>query len=150
VKQAQRDITPFEVRQVGIVVKDMEKTMQQIRSILGIGPFKLIPGPEAIINGKKVDCKAKLAFAQSGPIEIELIEPVKGESTWMEFLRAKGEGVHHFGIFVPDIDKELARYIKMGVGVLQSGEDEEVKYAYMDTAGITGVIIELLQVKKNH
>ena len=147
-KETQRTITPFEVRQVGIIVRDMEKTMQQFRSILGIEHFKLLPSPEAIINGKKIDCEAKLAFAQSGPIEIELIEPVKGESIWMEFLRSKGEGVHHFGIFVPDIDNELDRYAKMGIGILQSGGDEYVKYAYMDTTGITGTIIELLQVKK--
>lgn len=144
----QRDITPFEVRQVGIIVRDIEKTMQKFRSIMGIESFKLLPAPEAIIHGKKIDCTARLAFAQSGPIEIELIEPVKGESIWMQFLHDKGEGVHHLGIFVPDIDKELDRYTKMGVGVLQSGGDEYVKYAYMDTTATIGVIIELLQVKK--
>ena len=147
-KKTQKDISTLEVRQVGIIVKNMEKTMQQIHSILGIGPFRLLTAPEAIIHGKKVHSEAKLAFAQSGLIEIELIEPVKGESIWLKFLRTRGEGVHHFGIFVPDIDKELAKYKKMGIGVLQSGGDEYVKYAYMDTEGIIGVIIELLQAKK--
>jgi len=148
-KHTQRAITPFEIKQVGIVVRDREKAMQQFSSLLGTGPFRLLDldQPEAIVHGKRTHCGAKLAFAQAGPIEIELIEPVEGESTWSEFLRAKGEGVHHLGIWVPDINKELARFTEMGIGTLQSGEDEHVRFAYMDTEGIAGVIIELLQSK---
>jgi methylmalonyl-CoA/ethylmalonyl-CoA epimerase len=148
-KHTQRAITPFEIKQVGIVVRDREKVMQQFSSLLGTGPFRLLDldQPEAIVHGKRTHCGAKLAFAQAGPIEIELIEPVEGESTWSEFLRAKGEGVHHLGIWVPDINKELARFTEMGIGTLQSGEDKHVRFAYMDTEGIAGVIIELLQSK---
>jgi methylmalonyl-CoA/ethylmalonyl-CoA epimerase len=149
-KRIQKEVTPLKISQFGIVVKDREKSMQQIRSLLGItGPFRLLDldQPEAIVHGKKTPCKAKLAFAQVGPIEIELIEPGEGESIWSEFLHAKGEGVQHLGIFVSDLNKELAKFMEMGVGVLQSGESEHVKFAYLDTEGIVGVVIELLQVK---
>jgi methylmalonyl-CoA/ethylmalonyl-CoA epimerase len=148
-KHTQINVTPFEVKQVGIVVRDRERAMQQFSSLLGTGPFRLIylDQPKAIVHGKSTHCGAKLAFAQAGPIEIELIEPVEGESTWSEFLSARGEGIHHLGIWVSDIDKELARLTEMGIGTLQSGEDEYVRFAYMDTEGIAGVIIELLQSK---
>lgn len=145
----QKDSFPFEVRQVGIVVRDREKTMKQIGSLLGITSFRLVHFDqiEVIVHGKKTHCDAKLAFAQIGPIEIELLEPGHGESIWAEFLNTKGEGVHHVGIFVPDIDKESARFMEMGIGNLQSGEDDHVRFSYWDTEGIVGVIIELLQIK---
>ena len=38
-------------------------------------------------------------------------------------------------------------YSENDLKVLQSGEDENVKFAYMDTETIAGVIIELLQRK---
>ena len=149
-KDTQRDITPLEVTQIGIIVRDREKTMQQIRSLLGVDSFRLLDldQPEAIVRGKKTHCGAKLAFAQVGPIEVELIEPGEGESVWSEFLRTKGEGVQHLGIFVSDLDKELARFMEMGIEPLQSGGDEYVRFAYLDTEGIVGVVIELLQLKE--
>jgi len=148
-KQTQTEAIAFEIGQVGIVVRDLERTMQQIRSLLGIGPFRLVDFDllETIVHGKRTRCQGKLAFAQVGLIEIELIEPGEGESIWLEFLNAKGEGVHHLGIFVPDINKESARFMEMGIGALQSGEDEHVRFVYLDTEGIFGVIIELLQIK---
>jgi len=145
----QSDLIPFEIRQVGIVVRDREKAMQQLRSLLGIGPFRLLnlDQPEAIVHGKRINCTAKLAFALAGPIEIELIELGEGESIWLEFLRTKGEGVQHLGIFVSDLGKELSRFTEMDIGTLQSGEDKYVRFAYMDTEGIAGVVIELIQRK---
>jgi len=148
-KNPQSGPVPLEVQQVGIVVRDREETMRQFRSLLGIGPFRVfnLDQPEAIVHGKRIHCGAKLAFAPAGPIEIELIEPGEGESIWSEFLGTKGEGVHHLGIWVSDLDKELSRFTEMGIGTLQSGEDEHVRFAYMDTEGVVGVIIELLQNK---
>jgi methylmalonyl-CoA/ethylmalonyl-CoA epimerase len=143
------DQIPLEVQQVGIIVKDREKAMQQFRSLLGIGPFRLLDfdQPEAIVHGKRTHCGAKLAFAPAGPVEVELIEPEEDDSIWSEFLATRGEGMHHLGVWVSDLDKELSRFTEVGIGTLQSGEDEHVRFAYMDTEGTVGVIIELLQNK---
>lgn len=148
-KHMQQNMNPLEIGQVCIIVRDREKAMQQLRSMWGIGPFKLLDVdlPEGIVHGKRTHYKGKLAFAQAGPIELELIEPEEDKSIWWEFLRDKGEGVHHLGIWVSDMDNELARFNEMGIGVLQYGEDESIKFAYMDTETVTGVIFELLQHK---
>lgn len=139
----------FEVKHVCMVVRNLEKAMEQLRSLWNIGPFRFIDSdhPEGIVHGKRTHYKGKLAFAQAGPIEIELIEPTEGESIWWEFLRTKGEGVHHLGVFVPDLDKELASYKEKGIRVLQSGETKDIKLAYMDTEAVAGVVVELLQKK---
>lgn len=148
-EQAQKKFMSLEVSQVGIIVKNRDKTLQQLSSLLGTGDVRLhdLDQPEATVHGKKTACKARLAFTQVGPLELELIEPVEGESIWAEFLETKGEGVQHLGVFVPDLDNELARMKEMGIGVLQSGEDDHVRFAYMDTEGVIGVIIELLHLK---
>ena len=101
----------------------------------------------AVFRGKKSQCEAKLDFIKVGPVEIEFIEPGKGDSTWAEFLRTEGEGVHHLGIYVPDLESEIARFAKLGIKVIQTGGDENVKYAYIDTKKNIGVILELLERK---
>ncbi len=143
------DKKSMEVVQVGIVVRDLEKTIKQLNSLWNVGPFRFleIDLPDATLHGKQTRLRAKLAFAQVGPVELELIQPGEGENTYREFLRDKGEGVHHLKIPVSDINSEVARLKEKGVEVLQSGNNPDVSFAYMDTEGIAGVILEVLQSK---
>jgi len=147
VKNMKKEARPFRIEQVGIVVKNREEAIRKLSAVWNIGPFRLwdTDVPDAVFRGKKTHSRAKLAFAQAGPIEIELIEPEGGETTWSEFLRDKGEGVHHVAMWVKDMDKELKSYQEAGVAVLQSGDDKDVRFAYMDTEKTAGVIFELLQ-----
>ncbi len=148
-EQIQQKVTPIEVEHICIVVKDREKAIERIDAILGVGFPRVFEAffIDGTVHGRKTACTAKLAFAQAGGIEIELIEPGKGPSIWRECLRTKGEGVHHIGAFVPDLNKELTRFEKMGICILQHGEDEYVRFAFMDTERLIGVILELLEHK---
>jgi hypothetical protein len=143
------DKKSLEIVQVCIVVRDLEKTIKQLNSLWNVGPFRFLDMdlPDATLRGKKTRLRAKLAFAQVGPVELELIQPGEGESTYSEFLRDKGEGVHHLKIPVSDIKSEVDRLEKRGIEVLQSGNTPDVSFAYMDTEGIAGVILEVLQSK---
>ena len=125
--------------------------MRYLTSLWNLGPFRFQENElaDAILRGKQAPLRAKLAFAQAGPVELELIEPGEGENIYWEFLRAKGEGVHHFGVHVSDIQSELARFKKRGIEVLQSGNTPHHSLAYMDTEGIAGVIVELMQRKQS-
>lgn len=139
----------LQIAHVCIVVSDLEAAMERFRSLWAIGPFRVFDSehPTGTVHGKETRYKGKIAFAQAGPIEIELIQPGEGESIWWEFLRRKGEGVHHVGVFVPDLHEELLQYQKKGIGPLQTGETERVKLAYLDTERIAGMIVELLERK---
>ena len=60
--------------------------------------------------------------------------------------RRRGEGIHHLGFFVKDIEKELDRLKKEGIKVLERGEVLGVaKFAYLDTEKALGFILELIQ-----
>ena len=116
---------------IGIVVKDINKAVQYYES-LGFGPFGHLQGikvTERILYGKPApDIRVEIRVAQAGPLPIELIQPVAGRSVWQDFLEAKGEGIHHLGIVVNDLDKEAAKLEKQGF--------EEVYRAKMGTGGV--------------
>lgn len=140
---------PLEIVQVALVVRSIEETIQKLNSLWEVGPFEIreMDVPDAVVHGKKAHVRARLAFAKAGPMELELIEPEEGENIFWEFLRDKGEGVHHLKIPVSDFESELARVRGKGIEVLQSANTSRVSYAYLDTERIAGVIFEILQRK---
>ena len=127
------------VDQIGIVVQDVEKYVKFYQKIFGVEPF---PTVESTINSAKL----KIILLELDTVEIELIQVVDGESIHSKFLRERGEGLHHLGFFVKDIEKELATLEKEGIKVLERGEVlGTVKFAYLDTEKTLGIVIELIQ-----
>jgi len=150
-KPDRQNIKPLAIDQVCMVVKDLEKTASQLEALMNIGPFEFqeTDRPDAIVHGEKTHVRARRAYAQAGPMELELIEPGEGDNIYWEFLRANGEGVHHFGILVSDLESEVARFTEKGIAVLQSSESPRTRLAYLGTEGMLGVILELRQRKQD-
>ncbi len=140
-------ISIADIDQVGIVVRDIQKTIDCYTSVLGIGPFHVFEQylPDLLVRGKISPSKLKFAFAQAGRLQIELIQNIEGENIYAEFLRDKGEGLHHVAMLVDDADSEIAKWEKNGVEVLQKGHIEEIGWAYFDTQATGGVIFEIIQ-----
>src|SRR5205814_9531167 len=66
--------------------------------------------------------KVRQAFAQVGPLELELIQPVAGDrNAYREFLEQKGGGIHHVLFEVENMEALLAAIANAGVVVLQPG-----------------------------
>src|SRR4030042_2671075 len=86
---------------IGIVVRNMNKTIERLTA-LGIGPFKpriLPPDAREEYRGKPFIPSQRVAIqiTQIGDMELELIQPIDGESPHQEFLAQKGEGIQHLG-----------------------------------------------------
>ena len=60
-------------------------------------------------RGQVVDCKLKLALNTEGPVEIELIQVLEGDTPHSEHIREHGEGLHHIRFCVPNVDEALAK-----------------------------------------
>lgn len=139
-----------ELNQVCVVVKDLDKSMEQYLKILGVGPWQVYTyAPPDLKNttvrGKPEPYSMKLALAMIGPVMLELIQPLKGKSHYKEFLEKRGEGLHHIAAFrVEDIDEVIAHLKKQGIGVLMSGEWHGGRFAYMDTEKQLGTVVELV------
>ena len=136
-----------EVSQIGIVVKDMDRAMSNYSGIFGIAfPRVVVPDfHNRIYRGKPSDFRMKIAFGMMGPLQIELIQVLQGKTIYEEFLERNGEGLHHLGFDVKNMNERIAGFQSLGIGVLQSGEGATAKFAYMDTESLVGVIFELIE-----
>ena len=130
---------------VGIVIKDLDQTMKDL-SDLGLGPF-LRPAPmheQPLYKGKPGEAKMKSAIVKIGEAELELTQPVEGESPQMEYFLSKGEGIHHLGFLVDDLDKTVEEIESKGHTLLLYGKDEATGWAYFDV-GTSGLILQFIQ-----
>ena len=155
----------WKLHHVGIVVRDGDKAIEYYKSMgaiamglefynsLGIPTTK----PEAILDnktctdimvyGKPADPKLalKLQFIQVGPVVLEFVQPVGGESIWKEFL-CRGEGVQHIAFTVDNFDEEVAKLTKRRFPIIFSGKIQKTgaRFVYLDMRNVGGTIIELI------
>ena len=140
-----------EIVQVGILVKDIAEAAKRLEKLIGIGPFKILE-PEyrdLTYRGKTGKFKIRIALAKAGPIQIELMQPLYGETIYDEFAQRKGYGLHHLGIKTDNMEQSVKEMQEKGFRVIQSGNRPGVKWAYLSTEDQTDVIFELLEKKQN-
>ena len=141
------------VTQVAVVVRDVEKVAKAWADLFGVEVPKssLTDPPEKAHTrylGKPTEGRAKLIFFKLDNLQLELIEPVGGPSTWREFLETKGEGVHHIAFAVKGTDNYVAMLEKKGMPLVQRGEWTAYTggcYTYFDSVQKLGVALELLE-----
>jgi catechol 2,3-dioxygenase-like lactoylglutathione lyase family enzyme len=144
-----------EILHVCIVVRDVEETARAFAERFGIGPWRIrvvhTPTSRASVRGEPVEYTLKFGHSRVGPISLKLVETVEGETIYREFLEEHGEGLHHIGVPTPvPFDAELEKWRRLGIDPLQVNrmEDPEEGWAYMDTQGIAGCILEILSFKR--
>ena len=135
--------------QIGIVVKDLDKVMEFYSSTFGIGPWEVREGAsESTVGGRTYAFKTKVAFAQLGPVVLELFQVTDGRSPVHAVFLDKGrEGVHHLGFYVSKEEKEkmVASLAEIGIGVVQEGQvSKRGSYTFLDTEKTGGVFFELI------
>lgn len=145
------------ISQVGIVVKDREKAMEQFGKFLGIENWDVTNAEELPVplevDGKEAKLPLHIAIAtMDNGFEIELIEPI-GEGPYMTWLKEHGPGVHHFAIILPDKnarmkvlrDEMIAEGGKVWTHAKMIGvpEGEGMDFTYVDMRESMGSIIEM-------
>jgi len=125
------------VNQLGIVVRDCEKVADYWEKMFGIGPWTFTTNPRTDSQGNPLE--VKLGFAYMGDLELELIEIVKGKTIHSEFLDEHGEGLHHLGCFVDDVDRAATDMAEEGIEVMMHRPGQ---FVYLDTRSPGGVIFE--------
>lgn len=136
------------IDQVSYVVADLERALPRYQALFG--PFRVgeAPMPGCTIRGKDADCVLKVAVSEAGPVEVELIQVLEGETTHSEHLRAHGEGLHHVRFRVASLDDKRAELEADGFEtVLFKRFGPGVAVAYLETpAELGGSVIELLEM----
>lgn len=134
--------------QIGIVVRSIDETIQYYQEAFGFGPFEIrhVDYPTATFYGETAGYRGKRAFFHLGPIQIELIELKDGKTIHESFLREKGEGLHHIGFLVSDLEEGKKRAERAGLKVIQGfTRPDGTGFAYLDSDKVGGVIFELIQ-----
>jgi methylmalonyl-CoA/ethylmalonyl-CoA epimerase len=139
---------PSALCQVAIVVKSIDETVRFYTEVFGIGPFEIreVDFPNATYYGQKAGYRGKRAFAKLGPVTLELIELIEGKTVHEDFLKKKGEGLHHIGFAVKDLKRCEEEAEKLGLKVIQGMKRKDGSgFAYLDSDRIGGAMFELIQ-----
>jgi len=137
-----------QVLQVAVVVKDLEEAMKNYWDKWGIGPWNVYtfdPNTvkDMILRGRREDYAMKLALAEIGNVQWELIQPLDDKSIYADFLKEHGEGLHHVALGVESYEEAMKLAEEKGVGVIQGGTWFGFTYTYLDTRKDLATIVEL-------
>jgi catechol 2,3-dioxygenase-like lactoylglutathione lyase family enzyme len=145
-----RTILPGAVRQNGYVVRDVDAAMVSWLAI-GVGPWftmREFPQQNGAYRGELCEPVLSIAFANSGPLQLELIQQHDdGPSIYREFLDAGREGFHHLAWWTDDFPATMAKVEAAGWPVVQSGDGNGVAhFAYFELDGATSTVIEMMEL----
>ena len=134
---------------IGLVVKNLDEAAEYYES-LGLGPFEpsnLVHIDRKVYGKPAPDVKLVAKATTLGPIGIELIQPVSGETPQKKFLESRGEGINHIGFVVDDIEEAISIMTEAGFKAVSVAKNKGGGgVAFFDTDQKGGVTIELEQL----
>ena len=137
---------------VGIACRDLRRAIDTYRETFGLGVLSLEENEEQGVR------EAMLAvgpdgFTGAGPGwlgvgYIQLLEPLSPDTPVGRFIARRGEGIHHVGYGVANIEEALATVAGTGIRLV----DERPRHgsmgasiAFLHPADLGGVLTELVQ-----
>jgi 4-hydroxyphenylpyruvate dioxygenase-like putative hemolysin len=147
------------VAHIGLVVRDCDKTAKLYSQLFGIefaiDDYDMSKGKFFNVDGKPTRARFRAAFSQGGPVSIELVEVLEGETPHTRFLNRHGEGLQHLCFYVDDMQATMTRLEKAGLRpildyefeTVYDGRRSRIQEVYLSTDEIPGgATIQLLQV----
>jgi hypothetical protein len=107
---------------IGIVVRSIEETGSIYKALLGVSEWHSweVEREGLPVNpttaGKRG--RVRIAYGRAPGQTIELLEPVSGTTIWSEFLRERGEGVQHIGVWTPNLTGALNEALDRGATIM--------------------------------
>jgi catechol 2,3-dioxygenase-like lactoylglutathione lyase family enzyme len=135
--------------QVAYVVRDLAAAEVHFQQWLGVPSWFRMEdmefGADCSYRGRASDSAAHLSIGWLRDTQVELIEPLRGESLYQEFLDAKGPGLHHIAFDVPDFDASIAALSAAGLELLAQGRvGPGSEFAYFDCEAAGASVVEIL------
>ena len=127
---------------ISVVVEDIDKTMEFLSSTWGLGPWQTVEvslGKDELMVGGPF--RQRVARAKLGPIALELIQQLEGGGPWPEFLKTKGEGLHHIGFSISNWDEMVSKLKQQGAKMVAGGIYKGKRWCYFDTKP-GGILVE--------
>jgi methylmalonyl-CoA/ethylmalonyl-CoA epimerase len=128
-----------EVDHVGIAVRDLEASVAEYRSAFG-----LEPAHRERVEDQGVE---EVLFAV-GHSYIQLLAATGPDTPVGRFLERRGEGVHHVGYRVEDLERVLVALKAAGLPLIDERPrpgSRGTTVAFVHPKGFRGVLVELVQ-----
>lgn len=133
------------------VVPDLEAAARSWHALHGIGPFlvnRRLELTDPHHRGRPAHTAFSTAVAQSGDVQIELIEQHDGSaSAYRDTVAPGATAFHHVAIIAPDFDAALAPYTDAGHAIAAHGSFGDMRYVYVDTHAVFGHMVEIVEDK---
>ena len=142
------------ITEVGVVVKNLEKATAVFVELLGAQAGE-------IITVKRYQMRYRMC--RLGQVDFELMEPLDDKGLIANYLKNKGEGLHHIAFGVDDLTDGFNSLKKKGVKFVDSeiqemsGESIDMqgnsikgvsKLAFAHPAFFNGVLLEFIEYPK--
>lgn len=143
--------------QIGVVVRDLDKAVKAFMDLMSVknpplfnkvGRLFFSENSETIYR-KDIESRASCITCcfQFENIELEFIQPFgDAPSEWKKFLDERGEGLHHLGFRVENIENIKRHFQLKGYEEIQSGSWGGGEYHYFDTSKEIGFAVELMKI----
>ncbi len=121
-----------------VAVRDLDEAVTRYAGLLGGRT-----GERIVMEDQGVE----VAFVSLGDTQLELVQPLDPTSGVARFLDSRGEGLHHVGVAVDDLDAELRRLEADGVRLIDRVPRRGAHglIAFIHPHGTGGVLVELVQ-----
>ena len=149
-KKLNLDLGNLKINQLGYVYRDIKKQAKIMESLYGMPQFAILENKDNIFKYRGKDSKfsTRIAMSRLFNTQIELIQWIEGDCIFKEFLDSEREGLHHFGIFVENLQFYIDEFQKQGINVIHSGQTGPQKVAYLDTEKTFGILFEFQETVK--
>lgn len=130
------------VDHIGVAVERIEDVLPFYEKALGLNLEEI---KESKVN------KVRGAILSAGRTRIELIEPLGKEGPLSNFLRKKGQGIHHIAFEVSDLEMMLKRLKKDGIALIDEKPRigiKGAKIAFLHPKATGNVLIELCEEQR--
>ena len=140
-----------EMRQVGVVVRDLDATIRHWVDVCGVGPWfhtDRLAFSSFTYRGRRYDdIHVSAAFANSGDVQIELLQQrCATPSMYRDFLAAGREGVQHWSSWPENYRELYDRAVAAGYEVGQEGTSNRGPFVYFLREGHAGSVIEMAEM----
>jgi hypothetical protein len=140
-----------EIRQNGYVVRDIETAMHHWIEVLGVGPWFYAEDAsisDFLYRGEPSEIRVSIALANSGPLQIELIQQRNdAPSLFKDFLDAGNEGLQHVAYWTERFATDRARALEQGYRIGHEGNTGRYgPFCYFLTEGHPGTVVELSDI----
>ena len=128
------------INHIGIAVSNLDRAVEIFKTLFGKEPeFEVLE-----------DRGLKLAIFHLENVRVELTAPIREGTAIDNFLKKRGDGIHHLAFETEDIGETLEHFSKEGFEVIDGPKEGAEGYivAFLNPRQTNRVLIEVVQKKE--